>query len=67
MAKFIKTEGNFSIYELDEKECKMHGRVYPTLVCWDKDEHEDIGNMSLTENETETLEEMVEWCKEYSY
>jgi hypothetical protein len=67
MAKFIKTQGNFRIYELDENECKAHGREYPTLVCWDKDDHEDIGNMSYTENETETLEEMVKWCNEYSY
>ena len=67
MAKFIKTEGDFRIYELDAKECKMHGRVYPTLVCWPSTHHEDIGDMSLTENETETLEEMVEWCREYSY
>lgn len=37
MAKFIKTEGNFRIYELTASECKEHGRVYPTIVCWDKD------------------------------
>ena len=67
MAKFIKTEGNFRIYELDEKECRQHSREYPTLVCWDKDNHEDVGNMNLTENESETLEEMIKWCKEYSY
>lgn len=67
MAKFIKTQGNFRIYELDKEECKIHGREYPTLVCWDKDDHEDIGNMSLTKNESETLEEMIKWCKEYSY
>ena len=66
MARFIKTEGDFRIYELTESECKTHGRVFPTLVCWDKNEPE-IGNMHRTENETETLEEMVKWCKEYSY
>lgn len=64
MAKFIKTQGNFRVYELDEKECKQHSRVYPTFVCWDKD---NIGNMNLTENETETLDEMIKWCKEYTY
>lgn len=67
MAKFIKTEGDFSIYELDARECKQHFREYPTFVCWDKDNHEDIGNMNLTENESGTIEEMTEWCKEYSY
>lgn len=67
MARLLKKEGNFGIYELTESECKMHGREYPTIVCWDKEDHENIGNMSRTENETETLDEMVKWCKEYSY
>lgn len=66
MAKFIKTEGVYRIYELDARECQQSGREYPTLVCWLAMHHEDIGNMSLTENESETLEEMTEWCKEYS-
>lgn len=67
MARFIKVEGDFRIYELTASECKMHGREYPTIVCWDKGNPEDVGNMNYTENETETLEEMVEWCKQYSY
>ena len=44
MAKFIKTQGNFEIYKLDYKDCKLHFRVYPTFVCWDKD---NIGNINL--------------------
>jgi hypothetical protein len=67
MAMFIKTEGNFSIYELSNNECRQHGREFPTLVCWDKDDHEDIGNMRLTKNETGTLDEIISWCREYSY
>ena len=66
MAKFINTIGEYRVYELDAKECRQHQRVYPTFVCWYKTRHEDIGNMSLTENETETIEEMTEWCEEYS-
>ena len=66
MAKFIQKQGAYSIYELDAKECRLHGRVYPTLVCWYSSHHDEIGNMSLTENETETLEEMTAWCEEYS-
>ena len=64
--KFVKTVGLYRVYELEERECREHGRVYPTLVCWLKNHHEDIGNMSLTENESETIEEMTEWCEEYS-
>lgn len=66
MAKFIQRQGDYSIYELDARECKQHWREYPTLVCWLSTHHEDIGNMSLTENETETIEEMVEWCNKNS-
>lgn len=66
MAKFIKTTGDYRIYELDARECKQHWREYPTLVCWLATHHEDIGNMSLTENEAATIEEMDEWCKENS-
>ena len=64
--KFVKTVGLYRVYALDEGECRQHYREYPTLVCWLGTHHEDIGNMSLTENETETLDEMVEWCEEYS-
>ena len=51
---------------LSEKECKENFREYPTLACWLSTHHEDIGNMNLTENESETIEEMKEWCEEYS-
>lgn len=66
MAKFIAKEGIYSIYELDAKECRQHFREYPTLACWLSTHHDDIGNMNLTENESETIEEMVEWCRKYS-
>ena len=66
MARFVKTEGLYRIYELDQRECRMHSREYPTFVCWLGTHHEEIGNMILTENETETIDEMIEWCKEYS-
>ncbi len=67
MAKFIKTVGDYRVYELDERECKQHFREFPTLVCWLGTHHEDIGNMSLTENESATIEEMTEWCEKNSY
>lgn len=67
--KLVKREGIFRIYELTESECKQFGRVYPTLVCWSEEPgtvNEDIGNLNHSETETETLEEMVAWCKEHS-
>lgn len=67
MAKFIKTIGDYRVYELDERECKQHSREFPTLVCWLGTHHEDIGNMNLTENESATIEEMTEWCEKNSY
>lgn len=67
--KFVKTVGDYRIYELDERECKQHYRPYPTLVCWEEKYstlNPYIGDMSMTENESETIEEMVEWCKKNS-
>lgn len=66
MARFVEKIGIYRVYELDQRECKQHGREYPTLCAWIANHHEDIGNMNLTENETETLEEMRAWCEEYS-
>ena len=43
----------------------MHFREYPTFVAWDLRYPEDVGNVSMTENESGTLEEMLEWLKEY--
>jgi hypothetical protein len=65
MAKLIKTEGNYRIYELDQKECSMWYREYPTLVAWDGRYPELVGDMTATENEASTLEEMLEWIKEW--
>ena len=62
MAKFIQTENNYRIYELEHKECQMFHREEPTFITWKYDE--DIGNMLLSENESGTLEEMIKWCKE---
>ena len=66
MAKFINKVGVYSIYELDAKECKQHWREFPTFVCWISTHHDEIGNMSHTENETATIKEMTDWCKKYS-
>ena len=58
--------GNYRIYELTRTECKENSREYPTFACWYEYRGEvnpDIGNMHYTENETETFEEMVEWCR----
>lgn len=66
MARLVKKEGNYGIYELDQKECAMHYREYPTFVAWDWRDPENVGNITFTENESSTLEEMLEWCKEYA-
>ena len=66
MAKYIKTEGLYRIYELSEAECKQHSREFPTFVCWYNSHNDDMGNMRHTENESETIEEMAKWCREYS-
>ena len=66
--KFVQTRHNYRIYELDQKECKQFYRSYPTFVCWEEKPHtvnRDIGNMSLTENEAASLQEMLDWCDEY--
>ncbi len=61
--KFVKTENNYRIYELEEKECKELNREYPTYLTWKYEE--DIGNIYLTENEASSLEDMVKWCRAY--
>ena len=66
---FVKQIGNYRIYELTQKECRENFRVYPMFACWWEYKNEtnpDIGNMHYTENETESLSEMVEWCEEQS-
>lgn len=65
MARLVCKKGNYGVYELDAKECKQYYREYPTFVAWDWRSPEDVGNIHMTENETGTLEEMIEWCKEY--
>lgn len=68
--KFVTTVGDYRIYELDQRECKQHYRAYPTFACWEEKPgrtNPDIGDMSLTENESETIEEMTEWCEKNSY
>lgn len=65
--KFVKRVADFRIYELDQRECKEHFRAYPCFVCWEEKPgtiNDDIGNMHFTENESETIEEMEQWCEE---
>lgn len=64
--KFVGKVGIYSIYELEAKECKQHYRVYPTIVCWLSTHHEEIGHLNYSENETETIQEMIKWCNQYS-
>lgn len=45
------------IYKLTEKECKDFDRVYPTFCYWQSEN--DIGNMLLTENEAESVKELI--------
>lgn len=62
MAKFIKTENNYRIYELEYQECKEFYKPYPTFVTWKYEE--TIGDCYATENESGTLEEMIKWCQQ---
>ena len=68
--KFVKSVGDFRIYELNPKECDRHYRVYPTFVCWEErlgTTNPDIGDLDYSENESETLKEMTEWCEKNSF
>lgn len=64
--KFVQRVNDYRVYELEEKECKENYRCYPCYVCWIEKVgtlNHNIGNLSTTENESETLEEMVDWCE----
>lgn len=65
MAKLVKKEGRYGIYELDQKECAMHNRECPTFIAWDWKCPEDVGNIRMAETEGSSLEEVLEWLKEY--
>ena len=68
--KLVNRIGDYRIYALDERECKQHHKPYPCYVCWEEKlgtTNRDIGNLSLTENESDTLQDMVDWCKDNSY
>lgn len=61
MAKLVWNVADNRIYQLDEYECRIYGREYPTYVYW---RHEcDIGNMGMTENEAGSLSEMIEYLR----
>lgn len=66
MARLVEKCGIYSVYELSERECASHFREFPTFVAWLSSHHDEIGNMNATENETETIDQMRQWCKEYS-
>ena len=65
MGNFIKTVAGYRIYKLTLEECKQYSRAYPCYVTWKYED--DIGNMDLTENESETLNDMVKWCSKKLY
>ena len=65
MARLVEKVGNYGIYELDQKECAMHNREYPTLVAWDWRDPDNVGNMCMSENESDSLAEMIDWCQEH--
>ena len=54
---FIQEINGKRIYKLTEMECKNFGRVYPTFCYWQS--NDDIGNMLLTENEAESIKELI--------
>lgn len=66
--KFVKKEGNWSIYELGRRECIQNCKPYPTYVCWEEKlgtVNRSIGNLYTTENESSSLQEMIAWCKSH--
>lgn len=65
MARLVKKEGRYGIYELDQKECAMYGKEYPTVIAWDWKYPEDVGNVKMSETEGRTLEEVLNWLREY--
>lgn len=54
---------NYYIVALTEFECNHYKKPFPCFVCWKY--YEDVGKLDLTENETDTYEEMKEWCKSH--
>ena len=60
--KYITRIGDFMIYEWTRNECKRYFRPFPTFACWSRKDPLSIGYTALTENETATLSDMVEWC-----
>ena len=68
--KLVSRIGDFRVYALEEKECKTFHKPYPCYVCWLEPVgtiNRNIGGLHTTENESDTLDEMIEWCIQNSY
>lgn len=62
--RLVDTVNKYRIYTLDLDEAIYFDRAYPCFVCWHPSNDDQIGNMSLTENESGNLAAMVHWCEE---
>lgn len=64
--KFLQTAHGYDIYELSADECKKNFRTFPLFCCFNAETTEPIDReLALSENEAETLEEMLSWCEKY--
>lgn len=64
--KFLQTANGYDIYELSADECKKNFRTFPLFCCFHAGTEPVDRDLALSENEAETLDEMLDWCKQYS-
>lgn len=64
--KFLQTAYGYDIYKLGADECKKNFRTFPLFCCFNAGTEPADRDLALTENEAETLEEMLDWCEKYS-
>lgn len=63
---FLQTAYGYDIYKLSADECKKNFRTFPLFCCFNAGTEPADRDLALTENEAETLEEMLDWCEKYS-
>lgn len=67
MRKIISNIYGYSIYELSKATCLKHGLEYPCLQAFYADEQNPAYiKPQYSECDFETVENAIEWCKEYA-
>lgn len=64
--KFLQTTNGYDIYELSADECKKNFRTFPLFCCFHAGTEPIDRDLALSENEAETLDEMLDWCQKYN-